>query len=264
VTEKHNVLMAAIRGPRAARRVQTHRNELLERHSIFRFYDGASKLFDNLSLWVVPYKVGMEMTDRQQILNFPKDGQPLASSFAHIFPSIASLPDLSEQFFHIATVTPDDGVRIIYSLIFDTPQPVHFTKADANVILPERSLIILALESQLFHPCVFRELLTHFYNFFTSGHLFAMEESEFDEYWMPERSSHKSGDITLTQFPYDVSPDAEIGRLLHFAFASFPVKQIVSLVLHMLGGYPVLVTSVCTGRLSLGCFALVALLLPIQ
>jgi hypothetical protein len=247
---------------RYARRCQS---DLADRDAIFRFYDGPSKLFDNLSLWTVPYRLGMEMTDRQQILNFPPGRPPLAGSFAHIFPSIASLPDLIEQFFHMAIVTPpEEGVRTIYSLIFEMLQSVPVMKDGVELTLPEKSLVILALESRYVHPFVFYQLLIHFFNSFTSGRLFSMDQSEIELYADGQREVHKTGAVTLEQFPHDISPDAEIGRLHHFAFTAFRVKQILSIIFHLVVGDQVIATSISTERLSIGCFALISLLYPVQ
>jgi hypothetical protein len=231
-----------------------------ERDSVFRFYDGSSALFDNLSLWIVPFRAGMEMKDRRSILNYPKGRPPIAGSFPHIFQSIESLPNLSDPFFHMATVTPAEGIRCVYSLIFENAEPIHTPEDD----LPAKSLVILALESLYLHPLVFHQVLYHFYNSFTSGRLFTMDHTEIEEYARSQCESGPGSYVGLVQFPGDITPETEIGRLQHFAFACFRVKQIVSLVFRLLVGDQIVVTSIRTDRLSIGCFAVISLLLPIQ
>jgi hypothetical protein len=161
----------------------------------------------------------MEMRDRRAILNYPEGRAPIAGSFPHIFPSIESLPNLADPFFHMATVTPDEGIRCIYSLIFENSEPVSTPEDD----LPVKSLVILALESLFLHPFVFHQVLYHFYNSFTSGRLFAMDHAEIEEYARPECESRPGCCVGLVQFPGDITPEAEVGRLQHFAFACFRV-----------------------------------------
>jgi hypothetical protein len=66
------------------------------------------------------------------------------------------------------------------------------------------------------------------------------------------------------QFPFDIRAEAEVGRLQQFIFSCFPIQQVMSLITELLAGQHMIVTSVVTGRIGIGCLALLALLYPLE
>lgn len=231
--------------------------DIVEKNSFLRFYKGKDNFFENFSVW----KVDQTMKNRKVILNFPPDNHPLAGTADHIFPSADSLPSLSEPFYHMATLSPEDGIRVIYSLIFETKHAILFQRQDQSFSIDKKSMIILAIESKYLHPNCFKTILQHLYNHLPQESVVLDEELEI--YLQPDIIKSPFS-TELTCLPYDISIAAEIGRFHQFIFSSFRINQVIMLLNHLLAGSSILVTSVSTTQLSVGCFGLLSLLYPIQ
>ncbi|OHT05779.1 hypothetical protein TRFO_26370 [Tritrichomonas foetus] len=236
----------------------TDRYETIDKNSFLRFYNGEGTFFESLSVWVID----SNMINRHLLWSFPRNTQSLnGSSSDHIFPSVNSLPDLSEPIFHMATVSPEDGIRIIYSIMFEAQSNIQFGGADGTYKIPERSLVILAIESKYFHPSSYKSILTHLYN--RLPYKAVMLDTEIDYYINPKTNRTKNS-FEFIGLPFDLSQEAEIGRFHHFIFSTLPVKQILSLIFYLLCGSSTLVTSSTTTQLCFGCFSMLSLLYPIQ
>ena len=86
---------------------------------------------------------------------------------------------------------------------------------------------------------------------------------ELESYIKPTISVHPDK-IEFVGLPFDISSSAELGRFHHFIFSSFKINQVLNILLYLLCGFSILVTSVSTTQLSIGCFSLLSLLYPIQ
>lgn len=229
--------------------------DISEKDSFLRFFEGNTDFFENFTIWLVD----SDIINRKMIYHFPPDSSALSETANHIFPSAKNLPDLDDQIFHMATITPEDGIRIVYSIIFKTSGQIRFGK-DRDLIIPKGTILIIAIESKYLHPSTFRSILMH-----TLNHLpySGMLIDELESYIKPSISIFPDK-IEFVGLPFDISSSAELGRFHHFIFSSFKINQVLNILLFLLSGFSFLVTSVSTTQLSIGCFSLLSLLFPIQ
>jgi hypothetical protein len=244
----------------------THANvAALDHDSIFRFCSGGSLLFDNCSVWVAAPRA--EAAPRL-VFSYPADTRPSTGTTEHIFPALASLASRTRPFFQLAAVRPEKGFRTIYSLTFHV-RAAFACRAwaeggDAELAVPARSLVVVSIESKFVHPQVFHCLLHQVYNDLTASRVAG---GGFSLSYALEAEVEKlaNGECRLgPQFPFDISPGAEVARFHHFLFASFPVPKILTILTSLLASQHALVTSVKTTRIGLGCFALLSLLFPLK
>ena len=228
-----------------------------EKDSFLRFYRGNDNFFENLIVW----KAGKKITNREILFCYPNNCNPLSASKTadHIFPSPYTISDLDkEPLFHLATLTPPDGIRFVYAYILKTTNDIKLA-IDKEIVIPKKSLLILSIESKYFHPSSFRSIFFHLYN-----KLSYQSFSEEIEVYMHPRVFEKPNFVELRGLPYDISIDAEIGRFHHFIFSILRVNQVLQILIHLLCSSSITVTSISTRQLSFGCFALLSLMFPIQ
>lgn len=232
-------------------------------YSIIRFYENESEeLFKVFSLWTVDET----MSDRNRIYVFPKGQSSMEGAEDHIFPSVSTLPDLNQPYFHMATLHPNEGTLILYSLIFKTANELVMRVNDDSeecTTVPANSLITLVIESKFLHPNIFHILLTQIYNRLSgSGTSVSAMEEDLEEYWKPklEREGEK---IAFPWSPFDITMDTEIGKLQHYMFTMLKPLQICKLLVWMLIGDHVFMTAMSTTNLCMGCFGALALIYPI-
>ena len=229
-----------------------------ESSTFLRFFSGKGTLLENFSVW----SVNRKGNDKTLLLNYPTNIEPMKGTSDHITPSTEDLPDLSEPFFHIATLNPDDGIRILYSIIFETKYEVKFRGTDRNVDILENKLVVLAIQSKYFHPNVFQSILFHLFNKLPSLEVVKLED-ELDVYLHPDYEETLMS-TNFTFLPSDLSPKAEIGRFHQFIFSILRPNQILHLLLHLLFGTKIFVTSCFTTQLCFGCFSCLAILYPLN
>lgn len=229
--------------------------DIAEKDSFLRFYRGGTNFFENFTIWLVD----SDITNRKKIFHFPPESSTLCGTVNCIFPSAKNLPDLDDQIFHMASITPNDGIRIVYSLIFKTSGQILFGK-DRDIVIPKGTILIIAIESKYLHPSTFKSILMHTLNHLPYAEILI---DELESYIKPTISVHPDK-IEFVGLPFDISPSAELGRFHHFIFSSFKINQVLNILLFLLCDASILVTSVSTTQLSIGCFTLLSLLYPIQ
>lgn len=232
-------------------------NETTEKTRFLRFYQGndGEIFFENFSVWLVE-KDGSHKTLQ---LNYPEDRQPLAGTADQIVPSPDALPNLEEHhpFFHFASLCPEDGIRVVYSLIFLTKEKYEIRIPSKSVTIKEGALTILVVESKFLHPVHFKAILTHIYNDIHHG---AIQEV-FDLYYRPS-IIRNNFTLLFEALPFDISTTAEIGRFHHLLFSVFQPNQVLMILMHLMISLSVIVTTMDTTKLCAGCFSLLSLLYP--
>lgn len=229
--------------------------DIVEKNSFLRFYKGGTNFFENFTIWIVD----SDINNRKKIFHFPPESTTLCGTVNCIFPSAKNLPDLDDQIFHMASITPDDGIRIVYSLIFKTSGQILFGK-DKDTVIPKGTILIIAIESKYLHPSTFKSILMHTLNHLPYADILI---DELESYLKPTISVYPDK-IEFIGLPFDISSSAELGRFHHFIFSSFKINQVLNILLLLLCDASFLVTSVSTTQLSIGCFSLLSLLYPIQ
>ena len=231
-------------------------NQASEKTSYLRFFqENEENFFENFSIWAADN----EITNKTLIFNYPKENRPLTGTSDHIVPSPESLPNLLKPYFHMATLGPVEGFRVIYSIIIRTRKGSKPIK-NKYFTIEEDSLIILVIESKFLHPLTFNEILKGLYN-----RLSNIEQllSDINNYM--KITLEKSLTATNTNLlPFDISPAAEIGRFHQFLFSLFNPEQVLKILLQLLTGTTIFVTSIDTSLLCIGCFALLSLLYPLK
>ncbi|KAK8884355.1 hypothetical protein M9Y10_043465 [Tritrichomonas musculus] len=233
-------------------------NDSTEKTRFLRFYQGYDDedFFENFSIWLVE-KDGSHKTLQ---LNYPEDRQPLAGTADQIAPSPDALPNLEEHhpFFHFSSLCPEDGIRVVYSLIFLTKEKYEIHIPSKSVTIQEGALTILVVESKFLHPVHFKAILTHIYNDIHHGEI----QEVFNLYSHPP-TIHNNFTLLFEALPFDISTTAEIGRFHHFLFSIFQPNQVLIILIHLILSLSVIVTSIDTTKLCAGCFSLLSLLYPI-
>lgn len=227
----------------------------IEKDSFLRFFVGTEPFFENFSVW----KVESDIVNREIVFRYPLGATSLAENAQHVFPSAENLPDIEDQIFHMATIMPTDGIRIIYSLIFKTKGQFNLTNEN-EITIPKQTLLIMSIQSKYLHPSTFRNILLHILNHLPYPKIL---NDELFSYIHPQiNRSIESTEIVGV--PFDISSSAEIGRFHHFIFSSFKVNQVLHILLYLLSSFTFHVMSVSTSQLSIGCFSLLSLMYPIQ
>ncbi|KAH0788240.1 DENN domain-containing protein [Histomonas meleagridis] len=162
----------------------------------------------------------------------------------------------------MATLNPESGIVILYSIIFETKNDIQFQGTDQMVQIKENNLIILAIQSKYFHPYVFQSILFHLFNKLPSLRVVNLSE-ELDLYLHPDYECTPTSS-TVSFVPYDLSPAAEIGRFHQFIFKILRPIQILHLIIHLLCGTRIFVTSSFTTQLCFGCFSLLSIIYPLN
>ncbi|OHT14548.1 hypothetical protein TRFO_15101 [Tritrichomonas foetus] len=229
-----------------------------ERTSYLRFYEGdEDNFFENFSVWSIDH----EGSQKSLLLNYPQNNNPLTGTSEHIVPSRDALPNLSQPYFHMATLSPEDGIRVIYSIILETKNRITFQLTKESCSIDEKNLIILVIESKFLHPYVFRAILMNLYNHLSATNLNIEDELELYLHPAIDQSILEN---KLYIAPFDICPAAEIGRFHQFIFSLLKPSQILNILLHLLTGTSIFVTSIDTTQLCVGCFSLLSLLYPIK
>lgn len=236
-----------------------------DKHSIMRFYeDGQEELFKVLSLWISDET--MSSSSREKVFVFPEGRSPMKDAEAHIFPSLSTLPELKEPYFHMATLLQSDGcTSVLYSFIYQTKDEITLRLTDdlGGRQIPSNTVITLVIESRFLHPTVFFTVLTHAFNSFL--HVGGNDdiESNLMMYWKPILE-HEEGKILFTWSPFDISMDTEIGKLQHYMFTLLKPDTICRLIERLLLGPHIFITALSTTKLCMGCFGALALIYPVQ
>ena len=228
-----------------------------ENFRLLRFYQKEDEqFFENFSVW----KVKSDGTKKSLKLNYPEENHPLAGTETQIVPSPDALPNLSEHdsYFHMATLCPEDGIRFVYSLIFLLKKRAILKMTSKDVKLHKNTIAILVIESKYLHPVHFKAILTQIFNHIRNVDIV----NEFNYYIHPT-IVHRNFQSEFESLPFDISVTTEIGRFHHFIFSIFRPNQVLNILINLLLGQSLLVTSFDTVKICTGCFALLALLYPI-
>lgn len=233
-------------------------NDTTEKTRFLRFYQGNDDeiFFENFSVWLVE-KDGSQKTLQ---LNYPEDRQPLSGTADHIAPSPDALPNLEQHhpFFHFASLCPEDGIRVVYSLIFLTKEKYEIRIPSKSITIKEGALTIFVVESKFLHPVHFKAILTHIYNDIHHGDI----QEIFNLYHRPV-IIRNNFTLLFEALPFDISTTAEIGRFHHFLFSIFQPNQVLIILIHLILSQSVIITTTDTTKLCTGCFSFLSLLYPI-